>query len=83
MKFSKTAVLLSLTDDKEEPLTKHNARSFDVKFNPGDANSATYKMSVRILDGTENLRQTLKWAKDVQRVIQGTAPANRQLRRSC
>ena len=70
---SKKAVpILTLVDeDSSYRLTKANSASFDLKVSPGDANSSSYKLMVRILEGSEIPRQILRWWHDAQKLFAG------------
>ena len=61
--------LLPLVPDKEPSMTKSNSISFDLKVNPADADSSTYRSNARILDGTESIRAILKWSVDLEPAI--------------
>jgi len=68
----KAEPILTLVDDESSyELTKANSASWDVKVNPGEADSASYKLIVRILEGDENMRQLLRWRTDLKRVCVG------------
>ena len=58
-------------DDEEYKLSKNNSTSWELKTVPNDANSPTYKVMVRILEGNETPRQICRWHKDVLRVCVG------------
>ena len=48
---------LPLIPDKElDSLTKDNSIGFSLKTNPANADSSTYKVNVRILQGGESVR---------------------------
>ena len=64
--------LLTLTVDlKETELSKCNTKTFDLKINPADANSATYKSSARVLRGDETVRQVLQWCRGGREILTG------------
>ena len=50
---SKTIIFPLIEDDEEYKLSKTNSTSWELKTVPGDANSPTYKVLVRILEGNE------------------------------
>ncbi len=54
-----------------EELDKSNSVSYECRVNPADANSAKYKVSVRILTGSEDIRTLLTWMDNVERVVAG------------
>ena len=53
-------------DLKSDQTISHLLRSV-----PGDANSPSYKIYVRILQGDEDCRSIIKWASSVQTVCRG------------
>ena len=69
---STKAALLPLMEDTEQyKLDKANSVSYELRTQPGDNNSPTYKYLIRVLEGTESIRQVLKWRKDVDKVTIG------------
>jgi len=69
--------VLPLVDDEGDiPTSKENIRTFDLYSDPTDNTSAKYKSAIRVLQGTESLRTTIKWRKDAERIIAGMAIAN-------
>lgn len=64
-------ILLPLTGSEAEPLTKYNSKSFDLQVQPGAADTATYRVSARILKGAEDVRTSIQWVKDTWMVIEG------------
>ena len=79
MKIAKTVTVpkkeqapLPLTPIEDEDIEdKSKLASFKLLSDPADVNSPKYSFSMRKLDGTENLRQVLLWAKNVRTVIDG------------
>ena len=70
--FQKKTPILTLVDDElSYRLTKANAVSFDLKVDPDKESSATYKTMVRVLEGSETIRQLLRWRQDVGKVLVG------------
>ena len=63
-KFQEKHVILPLVGTKDPPLNKDNSRTFELSSQPGTDGAATYKSSVRILQGDEDLRSKLVWVKD-------------------
>lgn len=78
LKQAKPAPVLSLipTDEEEHSPGKEHLRSFKCRTDPADANSAKYETSLRILYGTEPVRVTIQWTKDIQRVLTALGIAN-------
>ncbi len=75
----KKEVILPLVPEEEDPLTKANSVTFDLKTNPKEKDSPTYKFTARILSGTENARTIIYWKQDVLKVTGGlniTVPKN-------
>ena len=61
---------------KPEELTKDDletrkAKVWTVKVNPTDDNSATFKVKVFIINGTESLRTTIAWVKSMIKSVKG------------
>ena len=66
-----TKIILTLDDDEEETLSSRNSVSYSLRSSPSDANSATYKKSVYVLEGNENVRTVLRWKEGVGVVLRG------------
>ena len=64
-------IILPLTGSSAQPLDKYNSKSFDLSVQPGTAGAAKYKMTGRILTGTEDLRTKIVWTKDTWTIIEG------------
>jgi hypothetical protein len=63
---------LPLVPDKDlDSLTKENSIGFSLKTNPTAADSSTYKVNVRILQGGESARVIIRWKRDLERVCHG------------
>jgi hypothetical protein len=63
--------LVPETISKDELVDLRKKGSYDaLKVNPALENSAEYKFSMYHVDGTESLRTTIQWYKDVWQVIQ-------------
>ena len=69
--FQKKHVILPLMGTKDPPLNKDNSRTFELSSQPGTQGAATYKASVRILQGDEDLRSKLTWVKDCKAMLAG------------
>ena len=66
--------LLPLLDDPEDyKLNKGNSITYKLSTPPTEANAPKYKRTVRVLEGTESVRQILKWRKDCDIVASGLA----------
>lgn len=68
---ARTPVLSLLVDDDVDKPRNEDMRSFKLLTNPADANSSKYEAKIRILTGNEQLRTTIKWTKEVQRILSG------------
>ena len=69
---TKQPPILSLTikiDDEEKP--KGKTVSHSLRVNPTDADSNTYKSSILVLDGTEDVRTIIKHPTEINRVLTG------------
>ena len=69
----KVDLIIPLADDEEHhKLTKENSLTWwEPRTVPGDANSPTYKVQVRILSGSESVRQMIRWKKDLEKLCTG------------
>ena len=68
----KVDLIIPLADDKEHhKLTKENSLTWEPRTVPGDANSPTYKVQVRVLSGSESVRQMMRWWKDLEKLCTG------------
>ena len=63
--------LLPLVPDPLDEMRTENSVSYNVRADPTDRDSSTYKKYVRILSGSESIRTILKWAEDTTQVIEG------------
>ena len=80
-KRMKPTIMFPLVEDDEEyKLNKNNSTSWELKTLPTVANSPTYKVMVRILEGNETPRQILRWRKDVLRICSGVNATTLQTR---
>ena len=70
MASNKILLPLVPTMDTEE-LSKTNSITFELRSIPTDADSAKYKVIVRILQGTEDLRTIITFRKEVAKVLAG------------
>ena len=61
----KETIILPLTGTSSDELTKDNSKTFEISTAPGIRNATTYKMSVRVYNGNEDLRTKIQWVKDV------------------
>ena len=69
---TKQPPILSLTieiDDEEKP--KGKTVSHSLRVNPTDADSNTYKSSILVLDGTEDVRTIINHPTEINRVLTG------------
>ena len=69
-------IILPLKGTSAEPLDKYNSKSFDLSIQPGTRNAPTYKMTGRILNGTEDLRTKILWVRDTWTIITGNNAAD-------
>ena len=68
----KVPLIIPLVDDeKEAKLTKENSISWELKTRPTENASPTYKKQVRILEGSETVRQLIAWRQNVIKVCVG------------
>ena len=69
------APLLTLVPSKET-LTKSNSTTFELRINPADAGSPTHKETVRILNGTEDVRTIINWHTNLDKCWGGLGYTN-------
>ena len=67
----KLHILPLVPDEDADALTKANSLTFDVPTITGSNDSPKYKMSIRVLQGTETARQVVQWKTSVATLIQG------------
>ncbi len=65
-------ILLPLTGTTADKLDKSNSKTFELSSNPGSQGAATFKATVRVLQGHEDLRSKIEWVKDTEAVLEGT-----------
>ena len=68
----KPAPLLPLTDEDDDyVLDKSNSVSWELSTQPGTADAATYKYQARILEGSETVRQLIRFRLSAGKVLKG------------
>ena len=68
----KVDYIIPLADDEEHhKLTKENSITWEPRTVPTDNTSPTYKVQVRILSGSESVRQMMRWWKDLEKLCTG------------
>lgn len=67
----KPHVLPLVIDEKADALTKANSITFDVPSTTGDNDSPKYKLSIRVLQGTETARQVIAWKTTALNLLTG------------
>ena len=70
---SSKAELLPLELDtlESETLDSSNSVRYELKTSPAEADSPTYRKTIRILQGSESIRTIIQWVKDVDTVMIG------------
>ena len=68
-KFPPLLPLVLEKEDKDKP--KGKSVSHSLRVTPTDANSTTYKTSVHVLDGAEDVRTIIKHPQEIQTVLTG------------
>ncbi len=68
---SKSAPLLPLLPSEEDKLDASNSKIFTLLTDPANNDSAKYKTSCRVLEGTESVRAVIQWRKAVSEVVIG------------
>ena len=85
----KVDLIIPLIEDEKEAnkLTKGNSVTWEVRTLPTDNNSPTYKLSVRMLEGDETVRQMITWRMDVVKACVGlnatTLTSRRPIMEAC
>ena len=65
-------VLLSLVPNpSEDELTTDNSVVFSLRSTPANADSPKYKVTVRVLKGSESVRPIINWYQGVKKVVTG------------
>ena len=59
-------VLPSLIEGSTTPLTKDNSVGLNLRVDPADANSVTFKLQVLVLNGSEKVRDYVNWKRDIE-----------------
>ena len=70
-KATKQVLIPLIPTSATEELSKENSCSFSLRTNRANADSPTYKINCRILQGDEDLGAVLRWVRTVQRVLTG------------
>ena len=79
METPRTDVLLPLVPLPPMEMDSTTSVVYPLYSNPADTNSTKYKVTVRRLNGSEDVRTMILWSKDVNKVINGLAiTANNQ-----
>ena len=64
-------VLLPLVPVAPSQLTSHNSVSFSLLSDPADNDSPKYKVTQRIINGSEDIRTLIEWMKDCTKILGG------------
>ena len=84
METPRQDVLLPLVPLPPKELDNTTSVVYPLYSNPNDTDSTTYKVTIRKLDGTEDVRTMIKWSKDVNKVLKGLAiTADTQYDQAC
>ena len=73
METPRTDVLLPLVPITQNELDKTSSVVYPLYSNPADTNSTTHKVTVRRLNGNEDVRTMIEWSKDGNKVLNGLA----------
>ena len=76
---AKSKPILPIVPDMEEEVPKEDLLSFSLRTDPTDANSPTYKKTIRLIRGNESVREIIKWVAEARSILIGmniTAQAN-------
>ena len=66
--YDKKPAILPLKEDEDEKVPKENLKTFELKVSPTEADSAKYKTSIRIIHGTEPVREIIKWTYEIEKI---------------
>ena len=80
---AKSTHILPLVPSEPEELRKDQTSSFSLRVDPTDPDSVTYKFSMQVIEGTEEVRTILSWKTNVDKVLVGfnitTGAAQKQM----
>ena len=76
METPRTDVLLPLVPLPQKELDSTTSVVYPLCSNPADTNSTRYKVTVRRLNGSEDVCTMIHWSKDVNKIINGLAISN-------
>ena len=71
METPRTDVLLPLVPLPPKELDHTTSVVYPLYSNPADTTSTKYKVTVRRLNGSEDVRTMILWSKDVNKVVNG------------
>ena len=63
--------LLPLIPEEDEELDSSNSVSYNLRVDPTNTDSPTFKEHVRVLRGGESIRACLQWSQDSATVVTG------------
>ena len=69
-------ILLPLVPLATSALTSNNSISFQLMSDPTDNDSPKYKVTQRIIDGSEDVRTLIHWKKETAKVVTGLNLSN-------
>ena len=64
-------IISLVPEEPDEKITADRVATYSLRTVPDDANSAKYKVVVRIIHGDEDVRTIVQWYLDVQKVCTG------------
>ena len=70
-KRSKKQPLLPLVPEATEEMDSSNSVSYNLRVDPSNNDSPTFKKHVRVLEGGESVRSCLQWCRDSSAVLTG------------
>ena len=70
-KEKKSLLNLHFEPKPDEELTKLNSQSHELRSVPSDPDSAKCKVTVRVIDGSEDVDAILKWRVEAEKVLVG------------
>jgi hypothetical protein len=72
----KALPILPLVPDEEDPASKEDMKSFNIRSRPADAGSPTFKTALRILRGHETVRTIIHWRVEMEKILTGLGVAD-------
>ena len=69
--LAKSVVHYNIIPVAPSQLTSHNSVGFSLLSDPADNDSPKYKVTQRIINGSEDIRTLIEWMKDCTKILDG------------